>query len=375
MTTKLAHRPFTPNYAVPPGESLVELLDAIGLSQADLAERTGRPKKTINEIAKGKAAITPETALQLERVLGLPSSYWNALEQNYRAALARIEERQRLSQHIGWLSNFPITEMIKRRWINSQSDKVDLVEELLKFFGVASPEAWNEVWLRGKEATAFRKSSTHDSQELSLTATWLRKGELNGREVKCKPFDAARFKAALAEIRNLISHDDINASLKSTITACAEAGVAVALVPEFPKLGICGATRWLSSDKALIQLSLHYKRADQLWFSFFHEAGHILLHGKKDIFVEQKKLPENLQEVEANNFASDFLIPPDQYRKFLSQRDFSPSTISEFAKSLRIAPGVVVGRLQHDKHIGFQVGTTFFVRVDWAESFDTEIST
>lgn len=364
--TKLTHRSFTPNYAVPPGDSLVELLDAVGLSQADLAERTGRPKKTINEIAKGKAAITPETALQFERVLGLPSSYWNALEQNYRAALARIEERERLSKHVSWLGNFPIPEMIKRGWINHRSNRVELVEELLKFFGVASPEAWNEVWFKGKEATAFRKSANHDSAELSLTATWLRKGELDGRNVKCAGFDAARFKAALSQIRNLTSHDDINASIHTTISACADAGVAVVLVPEFPKLGVCGATRWLSSDKALIQLSLHYKRADQLWFSFFHEAGHILLHGKRDIFVEQKKSSQDLQEVEANNFASDFLIPPGDLRHFVSQRDFSLAAILNFAKSLKIAPGIVVGRLQHEKLIGYQVGTKFLVRVDWA---------
>lgn len=365
MTTKLAHRSFTPNYAVPPGDSLVELLETIGLSQADLAERTGRPKKTINEIARGKAAITPETALQLERVLGVPSSYWNALEQNYRAVLAQIEERQRLSQHVSWLSNFPITEMIKRGWINARADKVELIEELLKFFGVASPEAWNEVWIRGKEATAFRKSSTHDSTELGLTATWLRKGEISGREIKCLPFDGVRFKAVLNKVRDITSQEDINAALNFTISACATAGVAVVLVPEFPKLGICGATRWLSSDKALLQLSLHYKRTDQLWFSFFHEAGHILLHGKRDIFVEQKKGHQDLQEVEADNFASDFLIPPERYRQFVSQNDFSLTSISGFAKSLKIAAGIVVGRLQHDKHIGYHVGTKFFVRVDW----------
>ncbi|QJP98784.1 XRE family transcriptional regulator [Herbaspirillum rubrisubalbicans Os34] len=366
-TPKLAHRQFTPNYAVPPGESLVELLDSIGLSQADLAERTGRPKKTINEIAKGKAAITPETALQLERVLGLPSSYWNALEQNYRAALARIEERHRLSQHVNWLSDFPVKEMIKRKWINERAEKVDLVEELLTFFGVASPDAWKDLWFRGKEATAFRKSSNHDAAELALTATWLRKGELNGRDVKCQSFDAARFKDVLSEIRGLTAHEDINAAIKSTIDACASAGVAVVLIPEFPKLGICGATRWLSTDKALIQLSLHYKRADQLWFSFFHEAGHILLHGKRDIFVEQKKGNQDLQEVEADAFASDFLIPSDQYKKFISLRDFSLAAISSFAKSLNIAPGIVVGRLQHDKHIGYQIGTNLFVRIGWAQ--------
>jgi addiction module HigA family antidote len=368
MTAKLAHRPFTPNYAIPPGESLVELLETVGLSQADLAERTGRPKKTINEIAKGKAAITPETALQLERVLGVPSSYWNTLEQNYRAALARTEERQRLSQHVGWLSNFPITEMIKRKWIKSRADKVELVEELLSFFGVASPDAWNEVWCRGKEATAFRKSPTHNSAELGLIASWLRQGELGGRDVQCKAFDAARFKAALAQIRLLTSNKDINGAVKSTIDECAAAGVAVVLVPEFPKLGVCGATRWLSSEKALIQLSLHYKRDDQLWFSFFHEAGHILLHGKRDIFVEQKKASKDilLQEQEANQFAADFLIHPESYRDFISNGDFSHTSIANYAKSLGIAPSIVVGRLQHDKAIGFHERTEFRVRVDWA---------
>lgn len=368
MTAKLAHRPFTPNYAIPPGESLVELLETVGLSQADLAERTGRPKKTINEIAKGKAAITPETALQLERVLGVPSSYWNTLEQNYRAALARIEEKQRLSQHVGWLSNFPIAEMIKRNWIKSRADKVELVEELLSFFGVASPDAWNEVWCRGKEATAFRKSPTHNSAELSLTATWLRQGELGGRDVQCEAFDAARFKTALTEIRLLTSHKDINGAVKTTIDKCAAAGVAVVLVPEFPKLGVCGATRWLSSEKALIQLSLHYKRDDQLWFSFFHEAGHILLHGKRDIFVEQKKASKDilLQEEEANRFAADLLIPPESYRNFVSGGVFSHVSIANYAKSLGIAPSIISGRLQHDKVIGFNERNEFRVRVDWA---------
>lgn len=367
MTAKVAHRPFTPNYAIPPGESLVELLEAVGLSQADLAERTGRPKKTINEIAKGKAAITPETALQLERVLGVPSSYWNALEQNYRAALARLDEKQRLSQHVGWLSNFPIAEMVRREWLKARTDKVELVEELLSYFGVASPEAWNELWCRGKEATAFRKSPTHNSAELGLTATWLRQGELKGRDVKCEAFDATRFKVALAKIRLLTSDKDINGAINSTIEACSAAGVAVVLVPEFPKLGVCGATRWLSSEKALIQLSLHYKRDDQLWFSFFHEAGHILLHGKRDVFVEQKKASINIEEEEANKFAADFLIPTEPYSHFVSGGDYGQSSIADFAASLGIAPSIVVGRLQHDKVIGFNERNEFRVRVDWAK--------
>ena len=79
-----ADQSFQPDHAVPPGETLKETLETIGMSQAELAERTGRPKKTINEIIMGKSAITSETALQLERVLGVPASFWNNLERNYK---------------------------------------------------------------------------------------------------------------------------------------------------------------------------------------------------------------------------------------------------------------------------------------------------
>jgi HTH-type transcriptional regulator/antitoxin HigA len=170
----------------------------------------------------------------------------------------------------------------------------------------------------------------------------------------------------LAQIRPLTAHEDINKAIKATIDACAEAGVAVVLVQEFPKLGVCGATRWLSSEKALIQLSLHYKRHDQLWFSFFHEAGHILLHGKRDIFVEQKKASNGLEEEEANKFAADLLIPSEMYRSFVSNKNYSHSAIADFAKSLGIAPSIVVGRLQHDKVISYNERNEFRVRVDWA---------
>jgi hypothetical protein len=250
--------------------------------------------------------------------------------------------------------------------LKARTDKVELVEELLSFFGVASPEAWNEMWSRGKEATAFRTSPTHNSAELGLTATWLRQGELQGRDVKCEAFDAVRFKSALTQIRPLTRHRDINGAVRSAIEACAAAGVALVMVPEFPKLGVCGATRWLSPEKALIQLSLHYKRDDQLWFSLFHEAGHILVHGKRDIFVEQKKAAKNAEEEEANKFAADFLIPPESYRHFVSGGDFIHASIANYAASLEIAPSIVVGRLQHDKVIGFGKLNEFRVRIDWA---------
>jgi len=75
---------YSPDYAVAPRETLLETIHALGMNRADLAARTGRPLKTINGIIKGKESITPGTALRFERVLGIPASFWNNLERNYR---------------------------------------------------------------------------------------------------------------------------------------------------------------------------------------------------------------------------------------------------------------------------------------------------
>src|SRR4030043_874947 len=120
---------FIPDYAVPPGETLLETIEAIGMSQAELAERTGRPKKTINEIIKGKAAITSETALQLERVLGAPAGFWNNLERNYQENLARIDEQRRLQKQISWLNRLPINAMIKNGWVKGFKDNIQQLRE------------------------------------------------------------------------------------------------------------------------------------------------------------------------------------------------------------------------------------------------------
>jgi HTH-type transcriptional regulator/antitoxin HigA len=81
---------FKPDYAVLPGDTLKETIDALGISQAYLAERTGMSKNTISEIIQGKASITPEAALQLEKALSIPASFWNNLERNYQESLAAL---------------------------------------------------------------------------------------------------------------------------------------------------------------------------------------------------------------------------------------------------------------------------------------------
>jgi HTH-type transcriptional regulator / antitoxin HigA len=340
---------YQPDRVSPPGETLVDTLDALGISQSELAERTGRPVKTINEIANGKAAITPETALQFERVLGVPARFWNNRESQYRESMARQEELARLEQHVSWLDQFPVKAMIKLGWVEDCDDKVRLVQALLNFFGIASPQLWQERWASGVMSVAFRKSTSFESDP-GATAAWLRRGELEATAMQCAPFDESEFVSALERIRELttLAPEDYAVQMKAL---CAGSGVAVVFVPELPGMRANGASRWLTPSKALIQLSLRYKTDDHLWFAFFHESGHILKHGKREFFIDVEHYGTDPKEMEANRFAGEVLIPAKHLNDFMAQGDKSQRAVERFARDLRIAPGIVVGRLQHEGYL------------------------
>ncbi len=338
---------YVPDTVSPPGETLEEILVERGMPQSELADRTGRPKKTINEIIKGKAAITAETAIQFERVLGIPASFWIAREQNYREALARAKETESLEDQGDWLDTIPYKAMAKLGWVVSYEQRARQLEELFRFFGVASRSSWEGIW--NNSVPAFKKSISFQSEPGALAA-WLRKGEIEGSRQPCQTYDEHSFRAALSRIRSLTR--DLPRNFEPIVQAvCSESGVAVVFVPELPGTHVWGATRWLSPTRALVQLSLRYKTDDHLWFTFFHEAGHILLHGKRDVFLEGDQEEQGNKEAEADSFARDFLIPMSKYRIFCRKGSFSCAAASRFGHEIEVSAGIVVGRLQHDGHL------------------------
>lgn len=354
---------YNPDYAVPPGETLLEIIESLGMSQTQLAERTHRPKKTISEIINGKTAITPETAIQLEHVLDVPARFWMNLENNYRETLARLEEKERLTEQQEWLKTVPVKDMIVKGWIKKQFEVVEQFQEVLSFFGVASVEGWNDYWGNLLSSAAFRQSKAFKS-EPSAVATWLRQGEREAQDIQCNEFSSTEFKKVLSNIK-LLTGESPSVFVPEITKLAASAGVAVVFVPEVPKCRVNGATRWLNSKKALIQLSLRYKINDHLWFTFFHESGHILRHGKKALFLEGE-FDNEQAESEADAFASDFLILPKEYTRFRSVGDFSQGSVKMFSKRIGIAPGIIVGRLQHDKVIPFSHLNSLKIQFAWS---------
>lgn len=343
---------YTPDNVSPPGDTLLDILEEQNMSQAELARRMGRPTKTINEIIRGKAAITSETALQLERVLSIPADFWASREQNYRQYLARVEEKKQLRQYVTWANQFPLSAMTKLGWIEAIDDPLRRCVQLLHFFSIASPNQWETIW--DKCLVNYRKAKSFESSAYALSA-WLRQGERIAQEIYCHPFNPQAFRELLmGPIRSLtqLPPEQFQDEL---VRLSAEVGVAVVFLPQIPGARVSGATRWLSSDKALIQLSLRYKKDDHFWFTFFHEAGHILLHGKRDLFLETEESGEEAtKEQEADSFAANTLIPPDKMDWFLQhkvQPGLYPSQlfVQQFAQEIGVSPGIVVGRLQHDQ--------------------------
>jgi plasmid maintenance system antidote protein VapI/Zn-dependent peptidase ImmA (M78 family) len=347
MAIKKLHS-FRPDYAVPPGQTLLETINHIGMSQSELSIRTGRPTKTINEITKGKAAITPETSIQLEHVLGIPASFWNSLETNYRQALATIEENKRLANQIEWLKKFPLKRMKELGYVKETGDCVELLKELYSFFGISSISSWEKIWQ--SPSAAFRKSPAFESSPESVSV-WLRLGEIKSSRIRCEPYNSRRFRNSLKEIRSLTTKP-FNDATNELISICSKAGIAVVFIPELPKTRIFGASKWLNRRKALIQLSALYKTDDKIWFSFFHEAGHILLHGKTDICINSEpNSNDSERHKEADKFASDSLMPPDKLDRFISAKQKSEQSVRRFAAELGISPSIVVGRLQHEGYL------------------------
>lgn len=341
---------YAPDYAIPPGETLLETLQSIGMTQADLAGRTGRPLKTINEIVKGKAAITPETALQFEKVLRIPASFWNALETNYQQALAKSNDKEKLKKFTPWLDELPIKELIERDWLKGTADKAELVEQALAFFGVSDPAVWRQMWLSSR--ATFHRSTAFKTSPGAMAA-WLRIGEIKAQKVRCKQFDKSVFRAELQSLRSLTTLPP--AKIKAELVERSrQLGVAVIFVAELSGTHVSGATQWLTAEKALIQLSCRYKSDDQFWHAFFHECGHILLHGKREFFIDDSGTKgSDRQEHEANEFAAELLIPRVRMRHFFRRWRGDDKAIVEFASELGVAPGIVVGQLQHMGDLSF----------------------
>ncbi|HOF19754.1 MAG TPA: ImmA/IrrE family metallo-endopeptidase [Bacteroidales bacterium] len=330
----------------PPGDTIQETIDALGMSQAELAERIGRSKEKLNGLINGSEPLTLKTAILLERVLDIPAAFWLEREKEYRLDLAKIEEQEFLTGCIEWTEKFPVKELKKDTWLPDTKDKAAISGALLKFFSVASPEQWNNIYLNESVTASFKISLANTQSPHSISA-WLRIGELKTKQLKLPEYNKKAFSGALNEIKKIV-FDHPHDSLIQLQEKCFRCGVAVLYTACLPKAPVSGAV-WWRGNNPIIQLSGRYKTNDSFWFAFYHEAGHILKHGKKEIFLEDvngSPMDEE-KESEADEFAQKKLFPEAAFETLKKIIDLKVSDIIEFADKYETHPAIIVGQLQH----------------------------
>lgn len=341
---------------IKPGDTILETIKSLKVSQVELAARMDITAPKVNDLISGKEPITIKTATKLEKVLGISKQFWLNSEMSYRNELSQIEQEEFLEQCIEWAKEQPHKELRKCNYIKAEKVGVEMVDDLLKFYGVANPKAWEEVYIDHHFSTSYRKSNNHTTS-LAGIAAWLRIGEIEMKEMSLPEYNKPLFKKSLEKIKKLVKDHpaDFDKKLKKL---CADAGVALVYTPCLPKAPVSGATRW-KGDNPLIQISDRYKTNDTFWFTFFHEAGHVILHGKKETFIDQfaefKSVPE--KEKEADNFACEHLLPETAIDEL--PEDIEPDDIVALASKYKTHPAIVVGRLQHLKIVDYYFGHNF----------------
>ena len=339
----------SPMQVIHPGRYVVDELDDLGLSGQELAKRIGRSSKAIDRVLRGRAPITKPLAGDLEVELGLSADVMRRLQQQYDDTVELLAAEPSVCEDIALLPEIPWRHFVKREWIRDVGSEVERVHELRVLYDVDSLSDIENT----QHAAAFRISRNTNVDAWALAA-WAQEGVWQALDRRKSAdfevfhsFDVETFQASLPQFRSLTLQDRFWPEMRKI---CADAGVELEFVPNVPKSGANGVTHWIEEDRPLIQLSLFRKRADIFWFTFFHEAGHLLLHEPDDFLINLDERTRTVdRERQADSFAANLLIPQAQFSRFVRQRDFDNDSIVDFADSIGIHPGIVVGRLQNDE--------------------------
>ena len=296
------------------------------------------------ELLSGTLELNENIATQLEEVFGCSKHFWVTREAQYREDLVREIERSR-EKAFQWMNSLPLRDMVRRRWISPHLKGEKKLEACLNYFGVNSYVSWKNKYEGLMHSVAFRTSNTYDSEPESVIS-WLRQAELQVEKEDGGRWDRDQFALSIQKAKELTLVKDPRDFLPSLRELLMPCGVSIAVSPVPSRCRTSGAVFFVSNDHAVILLSFRYLSDDQFWFTFFHECGHLLLHSDKGLFLEGN-FATGIEENEANEFASTFLIPIEFEQELCRLTSKNVRGIYRFARKLGISPGIVVGQLQH----------------------------
>lgn len=354
---------FEPNWVAPPGDTIKDLLTARELMVGDLSAQIDLSLDEVEQLIEGRLCIDDGLAGRLASALGTSKPFWIRRESAYRSAWTDVQATSLEAARQSFLAALPLRDMKAFGWF-SDIDETTASAAVEKFF----EDDWGDWRRNGRDllnAVAFRTSAVHASSSASVAA-WLRQGVRQAEGIDCKEWNPTLLVESVPRLRHL-SRDKRPADFfPRLVEICRQAGVAVVFVRTPAGCRASGATHFAPSGTPILQLSFRYRSDDHLWFTIFHEIGHLLLHRDSPIFVEGHDYVSGEEEEEANQFSAETLVPAIYNDELNSmRRDFRK--IMRFAKKLDISPGVVVGQMQKKAIIRHDQMNFLKTRYDWTE--------
>ena len=328
--------------ASPPGATIKEQLVERGMSQKEFAQRMDMSEKHISRLINGEVQLTPDMAMRLEMVLGVPAQFWSRLESIYREKLAKASAENEMEADIELVKKFPYKEMSKNGWVPETNKATEKVVYLRKYFEVVQLGLLQGTLIPG---IACRRLADHEKADYALIA-WAQKAKLEARQINTKPISINKLSKMIPHIRTM-TRENPGTFCGELANMLADCGIAIIFLPHIGGSFLHGAT-FYDGSKIVMGLTVRGKDADRFWFSLFHEIAHII-YGH----IGQPTGTSDADESAADEFAKETLIPSKEFDSFIAKNDFSKPSIVQFANAVEIDAGIVVGRLQKEGYIEY----------------------
>lgn len=325
-----------------PGDSVLSAMRRRGVSAEALSRRLAGGMTQLRDLMSGLGAIDDDTADALSGMLGGSAIFWKTRQAKYQEALTHAVNQLSDEDANAWLDRIPAPGSKGR--VTAKTRRVEL-ERRLAYFGVSTLKSWDARYGPHQRQTRFRRSLAF-TQHDGATSMWLREGELDANLRQTAVWSSDALRARLNQIRALSRISKPSRFMPPLVKLLADAGVALVVVKAPKGCRASGASRMIAPDKAMILMSFRHRADDHFWFTLFHEIGHLLLHEASSFVDADGMVGDDACEQEANDFAASMIVPNNREAELLG---LSPddASIRRFAVSLGVAPGLILGQLQH----------------------------
>lgn len=353
-------------FIIHPGEIIADMLTERGITQAELAKRTGVSRAFISDVINGKKNISASFAMALEYALEVPRSFWLNLQANYDAKILAADEVDSITdderstyQELGEI----IAHLRKLGKLPASRKMDDMILALRKTLCVSNLENLRHF----SPAGAFRLSEK-DQVNKAVLGAWLQMCRLASNEGQLETtFDPLKLDALIADIKGVMCNPALNPQ-EALPPVLREYGISFSIVKNFKGAPVHGYISASGEGTYHMVLTIRRAWADIFWFSLCHELGHIVNGdvNRAGYFMDLDESTGSSRERLADRRAADMLLDPAAYSAFIQKKDFSIASITEFAGTQSVPPFIVIGRLQKEEYIPYEWFSRYKPRYKWA---------